>query len=163
MCVAATSARSQNPALIPIPYRTYVALNPLGIPFDVASVEIESGVAQGVTVGGQGSYTSLGDDRYTTIDAKVRYYPSEVVLRGFSLGLSAGHTHFSRHNVAGESLDFGTIGLLVDYNWMLGLQRRFIVGTGVGAKRVLADADARKAANVDNAYMTARFVVGLAF
>jgi hypothetical protein len=163
MCVAATSARSQSPTLIPIPYRTYVAVNPLGIPFDVASAEVESGVAQGVTIGGQGSYTSLGDDRYTTIDAKVRYYPSEVVLRGFSLGLSAGLTHFTRHDVASPSLDFGTIGLLLDYNWMLGSRHRFIVGTGIGAKRVLANADDRKAANVDNAYMTARFVVGLAF
>jgi hypothetical protein len=163
MIVAATSARSQSPALIPIPYRTYVAVNPLGIPFDVGSVEVESGVAQGVTVGGQGSYTSLGDDRYATIDAKVRYYPSEVVLRGFSMGVSVGHTHFTRHNGVTPSLDFGTIGLLLDYNWMLGFRHRFIVGTGVGAKRVLANSDERKAADIEHAYVTARFVVGLAF
>jgi hypothetical protein len=72
MIVAATSAQSQSPARIPIPFRTYVAINPLGIPFDIASIEVESGVAQGLTLGGQGSYTSLGDDRYSTIDAKVR-------------------------------------------------------------------------------------------
>jgi hypothetical protein len=163
LTVAATSARSQSQGLIPIPYRTYVAVNPLGIPFDVGSIEIESGVAQGVTVGGQGSYTSLGDDRYTTVDAKVRYYPSEVVLRGFSMGVSVGHTHFTRHDVAASTLDFGTVGLLLDYNWMLGYRHRFIVGSGVGAKRVLANADERKAADIDHAYVTARFVVGLAF
>jgi hypothetical protein len=165
LLVAATPVRSQGPARIPIPYRTYIAVNPLGIPFDVGSIEVESGVAQGITVGGQGSYTSLGDDRYSTVDAKVRYYPSEIVLRGFSLGVSVGHTHFTTRNndVTRRSLDFGTIGLLLDYNWMLGMQHRFIVGSGVGAKRVLANADARDAAGLDHAYLTARFVVGLAF
>lgn len=165
MTVAAASARAQSPTLIPIPYRTYIALNPLGIPFDIASVEVETGVVQGVTVGGQGSYTSFGDDRYSTFDAKVRYYPSEVVLRGFSMGVSAGHTHFTTRNndVTRQSLDFGSIGLLVDYNWMLGERHRFIVGTGLGAKRVIANSDEREAAGIDRAYMTARFVVGLAF
>jgi hypothetical protein len=165
MIGAAASARSQSPARIPIPFRTYIAVNPLGIPFDVGSVEVESGVAQGVTVGGQGSYTSLGDDRYATIDAKARYYPSEIVLRGFSLGVSVGHTHFTTrsNDVTRRNLDFGTIGLLLDYNWMLGMQHRFIVGSGIGAKRVLANSEARDAAGLDRAYVTARFVVGLAF
>jgi hypothetical protein len=164
MTAAATLARAQSPALIPIPYRTYVAVNPLGIPFDIASVEVESGVAQGVTVGGQASYTALGDDRYSTIDAKLRYYPSEVVLRGFSLGVSAGRTRFTQRNDSVRpNLDFGTIGLLLDYNWMLGARRRFIIGTGIGAKRVLANQDERTAAGLDHAYMTVRFVVGLAF
>jgi len=163
--LAATQAKSQTPPLVPIPYRTYVAINPLGIPFDIASAEVESGVAEGVTVGGQGSYTHLGDDRYTTFDAKVRYYPSEVVLQGFALGVSVGRTHFTTRDtdVARRSLDFGTVGLLLDYNWMLGVRRRFIVGTGIGAKRVLANADDRAAADLDHAYLTARFVVGLAF
>jgi hypothetical protein len=164
MTAAATLARAQTPVLIPIPYRTYVAVNPLGIPFDIASVEVESGVAQGVTVGGQASYTALGDDRYSTIDAKLRYYPSEVVLRGFSLGVSAGRTRFTQRNDSVRpNLDFGTIGLLLDYNWMLGARRRFIIGTGIGAKRVLANQDERTAAGLDHAYMTVRFVVGLAF
>jgi hypothetical protein len=163
--VAASSARAQSPVRIPIPYRTYVAVNPLGIPFDIASIEVESGVAQGVTVGGQASYTAIVHDRYSTFDAKVRYYPSEVVLSGFSLGVSVGHTHFTTrdNDVARQSLDFGTVGLLLDYNWMLGAQHRFIVGTGIGAKRVLANSDDRDAAGVSRAFMTARFVVGLAF
>jgi hypothetical protein len=165
MTITATSARSQSPARIPIPYRTYVAINPLGIPFDVSSIEVESGVAQGVTVGGQASYTAIVHDQYSTFDAKVRYYPSEVVLRGFSLGVSAGHTHFTTrdHDVARDHLDYTSVGLLLDYNWMLGAQHRFIVGTGVGAKRVLANSDEREAADVPRAYLTARFVVGLAF
>src|SRR5205823_9451322 len=89
-CVTAAGVRAQSPARIP--YLTYIAVNPLGIPFDIASAEFETALASGITVGALGSYTSLGDDRYTTFDAKVRYYPGEVVLDGFSLGASVGRT-----------------------------------------------------------------------
>lgn len=163
-------AGAQSPGLVPIPFRTYVALNPLGIPFDIGSIEVESGVSQGITIGGVGSYSHLGDDRYTTVDLKFRYYPSEVVLNGFSLGLSVGRTHFSTVTnvpVTGSeertTLDFPTLGVLVDYNWMLGARRRFVVGAGLGAKRVLASSERRDRVGIDPAYMTARFVVGLAF
>src|SRR4051794_30661119 len=68
--------------LIPIPYRTFVAIDPAMIVFDFGSVEVESAVAPGVTLGGTGSITTIDGDRYTTGDFTVRYYPGEVVLRG---------------------------------------------------------------------------------
>ena len=162
IAVIAFNARAQSPARIPIPYRTYVAINPLGIPFDIASVEVESAIAPGITVAGLASYTSLDRDRFTTFDAKVHYYPGEIVLRGFSVGASAGHTRFTTSDVSG-ALSYPTIGLLVDYNFMLGAAGRFVVGTGFGAKRVLASADERDPFGVDRATFTARFVLGLAF
>ena len=95
---------------------------------------------------------------------------AEVVLNGFSLGLSVGRTHFSTVTdvpISGAeertTLDFPTIGVLVDYNWMLGARRRFLVGTGLGAKRVLVSSERRDRVGLDPAYMTGRFVVGLAF
>jgi hypothetical protein len=156
------------PALVPIRYRTYVAANQLGVPFDIGSLEIESAVAPGITVGGLGSYASFGDDRWATFDAKVRYYPAEIVLQRFSLGLSGGYTHYSTLIASGtvvnrRSLDYPTLGVLADYNWLLGQAGRFLVGTGVGAKRVIASRDDRAMVNLEYAYMTARFVVGLAF
>jgi hypothetical protein len=160
--LAAGSLRAQTAERVPIPYRTYVALNPLGIPFDIASAEVETALAQGITLGGLASYTSLGDDRYTTFDAKMRYYPGEVVLRGFSVGVSAGHTRFTKRNTAG-ALEFPTIGLLVDYNFLLGAAGRFVVGTGIGAKRVIASAADRDPFDVDRATATLRFVLGIAF
>ncbi len=178
--VIAFVARSTNAqtlpqgTLIPIPYRSYIGINPLGIPFDIGSLEFESAVTAGVTVGGAGSYTDIDNDRYTTADVKVRYYPGEVVLRGFSLGASAGYLHYSARQdtptlgsgtvtSTRSSLDAPTLGVLVDYNWMLGTRRRFLVGTGVGAKRVIAGADARQRVGLDRAYLTGRFTVGLAF
>ena len=160
--IAAPQLRAQTPERIPIPYRTYVAINPLGIPFDIASVEIESAVAPGITIGGLASYTRLDHDRYTTFDAKARYYPGEIVLRGFSVGASVGHTRFTTSDTSG-AIGYPTIGLLVDYNFMLGAAGRFVIGTGVGAKRVIASADERDPFGVDRAVVTARFVMGIAF
>jgi hypothetical protein len=39
----------------------------------------------------------------------------------------------------------------------------FGVGTGVGAKRILASRERREPLDLDRAYVTARFVVGLLF
>jgi len=163
----ATGQGSGQGSLVRIANRTYIAINPLLVPFDIGSAEVESGVAPGVTLGGVASYTEFDDRHWTSFDFKVRYYPSEVVLRGFSVGLTGGFLKYSSpsDSVAGrrESLDAGTIGIVTDYNWMLGPSRRFVVGTGVGVKRILASAEERDRANLGRAYPTARFVIGYAF
>jgi hypothetical protein len=162
--LVASPSLAQSPARVPIPYTTFVAINPMGIPFNLGSVEIESGVANGVTIGGVGSYTAFGHDRYTTVDLNVRYYPSEVVLDGLSFGVSLGRTHFTTPiDTVRRAKDYGTVGLLADYNWLLGARKRFIVGTGIGLKRVLLSADARSPYGIDQPTFTARFVLGLAF
>jgi len=153
---------------IPIPYRTYIAVNPLGIPFNIAAAEVESAVASGITLGGAASYTALSHDRYTTFDGKIRYYPSEVVLQGLSIGASVGHTRYSTlvGSPTGDirsGLDYNTIGLLIDYNALLGARKRFVLGTGVGAKRILGNDDERNRLGLSNPLLTVRFVVGLAF
>ena len=169
LVLAWAPARAQSVGTsIPIPYTTYIGINPMGIPFDVGSVELESGVAQGITIGGLASITAVDNDRYVSFDFKTRYYPSEVVLRGFSLGLSVGSLRYSTTRDSAnlttrEILTAPTIGVLTDYNWMLGTSHRFLVGTGVGAKRILAAKSDRNRVGLDQAYLTARFVVGLAF
>ena len=98
VCGHAVSAQvSPRRTNIPIPFRTYVAFNPLLVPFDIGSVEMETGVAQGVTLGGVGSYTNVDKQRYSSFDLDVRYYPGEVVLRGFSIGLSGGFLRYTNH------------------------------------------------------------------
>ncbi len=160
-------ARAQS-SRIPIPYRTYVAVNPLGIPFNIAAAEIESAIASGITLGGAASYTAIAHDRYTTFDAKIRYYPSEVVLQGLSIGASVGHSRYSTlvGSPTGDvrsGLDYNTLGLIVDYNYLLGARKRFLLGTGLGAKRVIGNSDDRERLGLDNPLVTVRFVVGLAF
>ncbi|MGH7620307.1 MAG: hypothetical protein ACREPM_24075 [Gemmatimonadaceae bacterium] len=151
--------------LIPIPYRTFVAFDPALVVFDFGSLEVESAVAPGVTIGGVGSYTVVDHDHYASGDFTLRYYPGEVVLRGLSVGLSAGLLRYSTPDSSGAhpSIVAPTIGLVTDYNWMIGPTRRFILGTGVGAKRVLASADERRRVDLGRVYLTARFVLGYAF
>ena len=165
------SAQAPQPAspapLVPIPYESYVGINPLGIPFDIFAVEAETGVAQGITVGGVASYTDFRHDRYTSFDFKARYYPGEVVLHDFSVGVSVGYLNYSTPDKAvpgtRDRLSAPTLGLIADYNWLLGTEQRFLIGAGAGVERVLANSDARQRVGLDRALLTARFTVGLAF
>ena len=162
---APMTAQSQA-GRVRIPYTSYVGLNPLIVPFDLGAGEFEVGVAQGTTLGGSVSYLDYGDDRFTSADLKVRYYPGEVVLRGFSVGFTAGYLRYSVARVESVDravLDGPAIGIVTDYNWLLGGAQRFLVGTGLGAKRVLASKAERDEVQLRRSYVTVRFIVGLAF
>lgn len=159
--------------------RTYVGvlgINPLGIPFDIFSFEGEGVVAPGITMAGALSHFAPDEDRYTSGDVKFRYYPGEVALDGFSVGLGVGVTRFSgldysqpctptpegcdapRGEIRGP-----TVSIIADYNFLLGPRRRFFVGTGVGAKRFIVDRDERERVGAERAWVFAKFLVGLAF
>lgn len=157
-------AQSPAPVLVPIPTRTYIGIDPIGLPIDIATVELETAVAPGVTVGGVASYIDVTDPKYTTFDFKLRYYPGEVVLRGLSVGATAGYTHFSNNPVGvRQTLDAPTLGIITDYNWLYGRDQHFLIGTGIGAKRVLASSADRARVDIDRAVVTARLIVGFAF
>jgi hypothetical protein len=153
---------------IRIPSTTYIGFNPVGLPADIGTVEVESGIAAGVTLGAVASYIDVSDNRFTTFDFKARYYPAGVVLRGASVGATFGYTRFANRvttNSVDErrTLDAPTLGIVLDYNWIYGFNQHFLIGTGVGAKRVLASASARDTAHVDRAVVTARLIIGFAF
>lgn len=155
-------------APVRLPSQTYIAVNPVGVVGNVGTVELESGIVQGVTLGGVASYIDIDHDRYTTFDFKVRYYPAEVVLRDWSIGATVGGTRFSKLvdtdlGKVRESVTAPTLGLIVDKNWLTGRGEHFLIGTGVGAKRVLASKDDRDRVNINQAIFTARLVLGYAF
>lgn len=168
--VAATgiALRAQAPRVgrIPLPYRSYIGLNPTIIPLNFGSAEFETGIAQGMTMGAAVSYADIRHNRWTSADFKMRYYPSEVVMSGLSLGLTAGYLRYSTR-IDGvpdrQELDAPTVGFEADYNWLLGGTRRFLVGTGGGAKRLLARSAERDRVDQSAAYVTARFILGVAF
>ena len=167
LAAAALGAQATTPApqpRVPIPTRTYVALNPVGVVADVGTVEIENAIAQGVTMGGVVSYIDVDHRRSTTGELKIRYYPGEIVLRGFAIGGTIGYTRFS--NIVKDvrqSMSAPTLGIVLDHNWIYGREGHFVVGTGVGAKRVLAPSADRDRADVDRAVVTGRLVLGFAF
>ena len=174
--VAAQNSPVMSPAAAYPQWRTFVGINPLGIPFDVVAGEVETTIAPGSTLGLVGSYNDIDDTRYKTFDGRFKYYPSEVAMRGFSVGLSLGWTSFRYDSTTfdcslgpctetknPQTLGAGTLGVLVDYNWTQGPSQRFVVGTGIGAKRVLASEEQRDRVGLERAYITGRFVIGLLF
>ena len=175
---ATPAAAAQTPGAppYPVPFRAVVGLNPLGIPFDIGAVEVEGVIAPGITLGAAASYASLGDDegegdpRFASGDVKVRYYPGEIPLRGFSVGLALGLTRYSENRFTGtpgalerQAMTAPTISVLADYNFLLGARQRFVVGTGLGAKRLLASEDDRRRTGAPRAYPFVRFILGIAF
>jgi hypothetical protein len=173
-------AQERGAPIYPVPYRALVGLNPLGIPFEIFSIEAEGVMRPGITLGGSASHTALsndegdgeGDPRFTSGDIKVRYYPGEAALNGFAVGLGLGITSYSELRNVGtpaapllerQTLTAPTISVLADYNFLLGARQRFVVGTGIGAKRLLASAEDRRRADAPRAYAFLRFVLGLAF
>jgi hypothetical protein len=158
-----------------------VALNPLSIPFNVGSLELEGAVNRGTTLGAVGSYMQFSEDgkrhEFTTGEAKLRVYPDNIAFRGLALGMGLGVTRFATREVVDDGSGFGccttvdrqtldapTLGMLVDYDWVPNPNtRQFVVGFGVEAKRIIASDDDRNRLGLPTAYLAGRFVVGLAF
>ncbi|HXT18601.1 MAG TPA: hypothetical protein VN706_23435 [Gemmatimonadaceae bacterium] len=164
--------QASSQPLVPIPSRTYIGFNPIGLPADIGTLEVETAVAPGVTLGGVGSYIDVSDNRFTTFEMKGRYYPAGVVLRGASVGATLGYTRFANlvdifngqtSEQERRTLSAPTLGIIVDYNWIYGRDQHFLIGTGIGAKRVLASSAARDSASVDRAVVTGRLIIGFAF
>jgi hypothetical protein len=202
MCCAATGASAQRGGSDP---RQTLGTNLLAIPFGIVSFDYEHVVGSGgVTMGLGGLHTFTVDDegdgpfwwngRLTWAQAKVKYYPSERSLRGLAVGLTAGIVQESEYfydylpydpnnpptqppRRIRRSETAPTLGVVVDYNWLLGRSERFLVGIGVGAKRVLKDVDddydccaiynltqpQRYPSPLQQVYPDGRFTVGFAF
>lgn len=161
--LAPATARSQDAAPA---RRAVVTINPLGIPFEYFSGEFERVLTGLTTAGLTFSYLGFDDESYSTLEGKVRFYPNEEAPKGFSVGLSAGLTRLGDDRFDGNRVvrDYETrpsVGVVVDYNWILGRTKRFLVGTGVGAKRILGTSG--DLIDIDIGYPTARFQIGFLF
>lgn len=165
---SATSAAAQSTPLTPTqPYRQTLAINAIALPFGMYSADFERAISTGITLGVGGSYVNWIDspDHDAWVDVKALYYPGEEALKGFAVGLTAGY------HEASEDVDlFGaplredaaaTLGVVMDYNWLLGKRHRFLVGLGIGAKRVLKNLDDDSA--LTPVMPSGRFSIGLAF
>jgi hypothetical protein len=160
------SSLTQQPNGATTSRRRVFAINPLGIPFEVVSVELEAALHDAFTLAGNFSYFSPDDFTRSSFEVKGRLYPNEQAPRAFSVGFGLGVVN-TRENVilsdaeVKQDKTHPSIGVYVDYNWLLGKSDRFFVGTGIGAKRILGDDD-----DFDDApfvYGTARFLIGVAF
>ncbi|HWG35724.1 MAG TPA: hypothetical protein VN650_16275 [Gemmatimonadaceae bacterium] len=166
--ISSSTLRAQAPsgtAVAPDTARKDLAvINPFGVVFSFFSGEYEHALSQSASVGFAGTYYAPTDFKYVTGEVKLRYYPSEHAPDGFSVALSAGVTHVSGDLLCfdvcdNSATDRPTAGFELDYNWLLGPSRRFVVGTGIGAKRLFGS----KTSGSADGLPTARVVLGVAF
>lgn len=140
------------------------SINLLGFPLGFASGEYERAVGRNgfaVGVGGLATFDGRNDglpyadnsDRFASAQAKLKYYLGANGLRGFAVGVTAGIASARGYQYVWQVTDsaYGytvgtsrratvtrpTLGAALDYNFLIGRQRRFLIGTGIGARRVL--------------------------
>ena len=59
------------------------------------SVEAETAVSSAARSESSGATTTSTNKRFQTVDARFKYYPGEVAMQGFAIGLSVGYTKFN--------------------------------------------------------------------
>jgi hypothetical protein len=143
--------------------RQVLSINPIGVAAGLYSAEYEMAVDRQMSVGATASHVDFGDDEFTTFDARWRLYLNRV-LHGVAFGLSAGigRTLDEDDVDAGGKAHWGlTVGSTLDYQWILGDEGRFALGTGVGFKRFVSRKDGD--GNGPRVWPTLRLSVGAAF
>lgn len=167
---AATLVSATAGAQSATPKTTVLSIQPLTAMLTIYSGELEQRLSPTMTVGIGGSHWSAGDTdklSYTSGDLKLRYYPEGHALSGFAFGIQGGYTTVSEKWTDGTGAaeehkgSAPTMGVALDYNWLLGQNRAFYVGLGVGAKKVFINAD--KFNDPTFTYPTARVSIGYAF
>ena len=166
--LAAQAARASRPNLF--------STNPIALLFGWAGGEYEREIGAGTTLALGASYFEFyGDDGageeddYFSADLKLRYYPSERAFSGLSLGASAGVMHVTDVieldplDQRTESATGPTIGVSLDYGWLLGRRDAVHIGLGVGARRVFYDDDEDAGVDALDVMPHVRFSVGVAF
>ena len=148
-----------------------LSIQPLGIPALFFSGEYERAVSSNVTLGVGGSYFGPDEFSYTSMDVKARFYPG-VALKGFAIGATAGYTRVSEsyddevcdptfEGCEDVSESGATVGVQLDYQWLLGKQSKYAVALGAGMKRIFVNGD--EFDDVSAFYPTVRASFGVAY
>ena len=145
-----------------------LSIQPISTMLTVYSGEFELAMSRSATIGIGATHlgAELGEDfTYTSGDVKLRYYPEGRAFQGLSFGASVGMSRVaasSQNTQDSGSETKPSIGVMLDYGWLLGAQESFYVGLGAGAKAVFVGHDDFDAPGTFR-YPTARLSVGWAF
>jgi hypothetical protein len=146
-----------------------ISIQPINAMLTAYSAEYEHRTGSAVTFGIGGTYFDVGDGiddvKYKSGDLKLRYYPNGTALMGFSFGGSGGYTSVSgRDNSGGEVTVSGpSVGVLLEYQWLMGAARNFSVALGAGAKAVFVKDNEITSDSFVTRYPTVRISVGYGF
>jgi hypothetical protein len=147
-----------------------ISVQPLSAVFGVYSAEYERAAGQAVTWGVGATYwgdSFTGGDHatYTSAEFKVRGYPAGVALTGFSIGGAVGFASVSGKDYSNgtrQSVGGPSIGVLLEYQWLMGTSKEWAFALGAGAKALII-ADKSTTFSYTAKYPTARISVGYAF
>ena len=165
LALAAAPAAAQQRPTPQLPFLQTISINPLAIPLGVFSAEYEVALpVSGLTAAVGGSYLTF-DRNHRWIEGRLSYYPNEVALRGFALGLTLGAHRAEREKgdrpTMRPSDGAATLGIMASYNHLIGREQRLVLGGGVGVKRVLQNAGGDSP--LAQVYPDGRLLVGFAF
>ncbi len=119
------------------PYPQVLSVNPFGLLAEYVNAEYERAMTSTTSLGVSASYFGAFDEAdYFSLEGKYRYYPQARSLAGFALGGSLGYAQVSATDGDDDKASAFSVGVEVDYNWLVGPSRRFFIGTGIGAKRL---------------------------
>jgi hypothetical protein len=150
--------------------RNVLSIQPINAVFTAYSAEYEHSMTAASSFGVGGTFFDVGDGidkvSYKSGDLKLRYYPNGTALMGFSFGGSAGFSSITgtdgttgnETTVSGPSL-----GFLLEYQWLMGVQRNVSVALGAGAKVVFVKDTDFSSDNYSARYPTVRVSIGYAF
>lgn len=148
---ASSPSQAQRTSLSGHDHDQVISGNPFGILYGMFTVEFERRINNSLTLATSGTYweklKKADDFRYNSINLAMRFYPMENSLQGFSISPMIGMINFKEEprpcgGTTSISCDLqsttnATVGVQVDYNWLLGPSRRFALGTGIGGRRIL--------------------------
>jgi len=143
--------------------RQIIGINPLGIAGGLYTAEYEVAVDGQMSVGVSASHVDFDGSEFTSFDGRWRLYLDRV-LEGVSFGLTTGLSRNTDEDEieAGGKAGWGlTIGSNLDYQWILGAERRFALGLGAGFKRFVTRSGDQ--GNGLKVWPTMRLTVGAAF
>ncbi len=148
--------------------RSVISIQPLSAVFKTFAGEFESAASKSVTWGLGATYWAGFSDsevKITSGDFKLRYYPNGQALHGFSVGASGGFV-----SVAGKdsnnrpvTIGGGSVGVLLEYQWLMGEKKNFALALGLGAKALSVSTNDVGGNGFTARYPTARISVGYAF
>jgi hypothetical protein len=159
--VATAAAQNATP-------RNVISIQPLSAMLTVYSGEYERAFGKAASWGVGATYWNAGDTgdevSYTSGDFKLRYYPQGSSLNGFSVGGSVGYSTVSETFGTTEAEQGGvSVGVLLEYQWLMGAKKNFSMTLGAGAKALMVNEDDFSGSEVTARYPTARVSVGYAW
>jgi hypothetical protein len=141
---ASVAPAQQAPAAPAAPRSMMISVNPLGLVFGAISAELDRSLSRTSGMALSGSYFSPSGFTYASFDAKYKFQPSGNGMAGFYIGPTAGMTHVGVDaselvdctQDCAESANAITAGLELGYQWLIGRESNFGIGTGIGAKKL---------------------------